>query len=568
MARQNTSVPVLYNREAERAVLGACLLGRLDLVTRTRAALPPDPFYVARHAMIWRAICSLADQGIAADPLTVTIRLKEAGERWDAETGLYLHELYDAAPLVHNPAHTAEITRWARLRLVWEAGTRMTQLAAGIADQGAPDDRLNQLVTQTQSDLAEIGAGGGSGAALTRLRAELLDTKGLDTITEPQPLIEGLLYMNSLIWLQGKPGAAKSFLVLDWAGCVGTGQRWQGYAAHHGVVLYLIAEGVTGIKQRVRAWEASAGHAMDDVYFLPVAVQAGDEQRWAALCDLAAELRPALIVLDTQARITVGMEENSSQDMGVFVDRIEQLRQAGGGPAIVVVHHQGRDGEHLRGSSALDGAAETVVRVRKEDERVTVECVKQKNAVDFDPVDLRLIRWDFSAVLGLREPGSTVHIGSAAVKRMVSAWWSTDETEWVSFSHVIEAGHASKGTWSRAINPLVKAGVIEKEPDAKRPRYRLTHAAPALIGLTVPSPVPPSHETQAIDTGIGLTVSPPLRGETGETNALWPETEKEPRPFTQHDRPPDAICDVCGLPLDGFYAAQGNTRHTGCELRP
>jgi len=534
--------PLLYNRDAERAVLGACLLGKLDIIAQSRAALAGTEFYLARHAMVWRAICSLADEGIAADPLAVAVRAKEIGERWnDAEDHLYLIELYEAAPLAFNLFHIGEIAKWARLRLVWETGTRMLQQAAAVADTGVDfDGRLEALLASAQTELADLSQASGSTTALARLRGELLDTEGLDTITEPAPLIEGLLYMNSLTWLQGKPGHAKSFLVLDWAGCIGTGQSWQGYRVRRGVVLYLIAEGVTGVKQRVRAWEASCGRPMSGVYFLPVAVQAGDEQRWAALCDLTAELQPGLVVLDTQARITVGMEENSSQDMGVFVDRIEQLRQASGGPSVVVVHHQGRDGEHLRGSSALDGAAETVVRVKKEDERVTVECVKQKNAEDFDAINLRLIPYEMSAILGLIEPGATVHIGTPAVRKMVSTWWSADESDWVSVSHIVDSGFAAKPTWTKHRKALLRAGVIEEEPDTKRPRYRLTNAARILIGLMGSQRAHGFKESPAIDTGLGLTGSPPLRGEPDEPVALWPETLEDPEPDNSgpEDDPP------------------------------
>src|SRR5438105_1101597 len=120
--------PVLYNRDAERAVLGCCLLGRLDLVAKARAGLPADAFYVARHATIWRCICALADDGTPADPLTVDIRAKELGERWNtAEDRAYLVDLLHDAPLTLNLAHVAEVARWARLRRVWETGTRLTQ---------------------------------------------------------------------------------------------------------------------------------------------------------------------------------------------------------------------------------------------------------------------------------------------------------------------------------------------------------------------------------------------------------------------------------------------------------
>jgi hypothetical protein len=92
---------------------------------------------------------------------------------------------------------------------------------------------------------------------VAKLRALLVDTDGLENIPEPDPLVPGVLYRDSLAWLYGEPGCGKSFVAVDVAGCVGTGQVWQGYGpAVKGDVIYLVAEGVTGIKQRVRAWEA------------------------------------------------------------------------------------------------------------------------------------------------------------------------------------------------------------------------------------------------------------------------------------------------------------------------
>jgi len=92
-----------------------------------------------------------------------------------------------------------------------------------------------------------------------RLRAALLDTAGLDTLPEPEPLIHGVLQRDSLAWLAGRPGSAKTFVALDMAGAVGAGETWQGYRVTQGPVLYLIAEGARGIRPRVRAWESASG---------------------------------------------------------------------------------------------------------------------------------------------------------------------------------------------------------------------------------------------------------------------------------------------------------------------
>jgi hypothetical protein len=306
---------------------------------------------------------------------------------------------------------------------------------------------------------------------LDRLRAQLVDSAGLDGIPEPEPLIAGVLQLDSLAWLIGPPGNGKSFLALDMAGSVGTGEPWQGYQATPGPVLYLVAEGVSGIRPRVRAWEASSGAKMTGVQFLPVAVQASSDGEWGALVDLAAELRPSLIVLDTQARVTTGMDENAAKDMGIFVHKIERLRKATGA-CVCVVHHQGRNGDHMRGSTALEGAATTIIKVAKSDDILTISCSKQKDAEEFDDFRLRMVSSESSAVLMLTDAQADSG-AQLANRKWVREWWLIHEQEPVSVSVLVKSGVVSESTFHRSKLALMREGVVNREGEGNSTRYRL-----------------------------------------------------------------------------------------------
>jgi AAA domain len=336
----------------------------------------------------------------------------------------------------------------------------------------------SSIVDGTAVEPAELGKPG-EPSRLDRLRAALVDTDGLDHIPEPQPLVPGVLYRDSLAWLYGTPGCGKSFVAIDVAGCVGTGQIWQGYGpAERGPVLYLVAEGVSGIKQRVRAWEHAMRQRMTGVLFLPVAVQAGNDADWQAFVDLVAELRPALVVVDTQARVTVGMEENSNTEMGILVHRVEQLRKASGA-CVLTIHHTGRSGEHMRGAIAIDGAATTTIKVEKDEDIVHLACTKQKDAPEFDSFRLRLVEYENSAVLSLIEGAMTVDIGQPAVRKLLVEWWNSHETDWVSVSTLIESKIVTKATFFRNAKALEKARVIDSKGEGNARRYRMVHM-PAL----------------------------------------------------------------------------------------
>lgn len=62
--------PLPYSEEAERAVIGACLLEESDLAYAV-SDLSPDDFYNARHKQIFKCLCSLFDAGIKPDTVTI-----------------------------------------------------------------------------------------------------------------------------------------------------------------------------------------------------------------------------------------------------------------------------------------------------------------------------------------------------------------------------------------------------------------------------------------------------------------------------------------------------------------
>lgn len=350
--------------------------------------------------------------------------------------------------------------------------TRAT-IASGLT-KGQLNPRAPRASGSTPiADGSGVTPGDDAPSRLEQLRAALVDTDGLESIPEPEPLIPGVLYRDSPAWLYGAPGCGKSFVAIDMAGCVGTGQVWQGYGpAEKGLVLYLVAEGVSGVKQRVRAWEHSMGVRMTGVLFLPIAVQASNATDWQAFVDLVADLQPALVVIDTQARVTVGMDENSNTEMGVLVHRVEALRKASGA-CVLTIHHTGRNGEHLRGAIAIDGAAATTIKVEKSEEIVELTCTKQKDAAEFDSFRLRLVEYETSAVLTPIHGPSTVDTSQPAVRKMLVEWWESHESDWVSASNIIKGKIAAESTFHRTVKALERAGLVTTTGERSSKRYRL-----------------------------------------------------------------------------------------------
>lgn len=240
--------------------------------------------------------------------------------------------------------------------------------------------------------------------------AGLYDTSALDSIPPARPLIPGWLMADSLTRLVGEPGTGKSFTALEWAAAVGTGGMYAGRKAVKGDVLYIVAEGASGIRKRVRAWESHNGRTMEGVYFhvSPVQVmgQGGDGTRdkdWVSLKGLCRRRRFSLIVFDTQSRSTVGVEENSNTEMGHVVDRLESLRSSTGA-CVLLVHHTAKGGDTGRGAGVVTGALTSEFMLTREGEGASkilkLENTKEKDADDGSVRYLRMQPVDVATVSG------------------------------------------------------------------------------------------------------------------------------------------------------------------------
>lgn len=295
---------------------------------------------------------------------------------WDADTAfdILMQSLHHTA---YDPAGPSDWTA-EKFRAVLDG--RRPPLDNWKAARKAEPPALPAVVV-------EAGAGEESLSTYERLRRRMMSAREISRRPPARYLVDGLLNLNTEAWMIGAPGSLKSFVALDLAGHVGGGRPWQGRRTRKGGVLYLAAEGEEGMTLRARAWEKEYGE-MEGVSFLPypVQVQSNDGQ-WEALVRIAAEDKPSLIILDTQARISVGLEENSAKDMGVLVAAVGMLKRATGA-CVMVIHHTGRNGQDARGSSALDGAQDTELKVIRAEPRSSLLCKivmdKQKDMAEGD----------------------------------------------------------------------------------------------------------------------------------------------------------------------------------------
>jgi hypothetical protein len=228
---------------------------------------------------------------------------------------------------------------------------------------------------------------------------QLLDATDLRNLPPPQWLVDGIIPENGLTFLYGQRGKGKSFVTLDAALHIASGSKWLGRDTKSGGVIYCAGEGLAGYGVRVEGWTRQ--HAALDVgnfRLMPLVPNFRDEKEVAKLArTIKQQLGDAkLIIIDTVARAIPGAEENSSKDMGLFVAACDAIRQTCG-VAVIGVHHSGKDDERgMRGSSALEGAGDAVIHLKRlEGNLVEITSDKMKDGEEFRPIIMALdkVEW-------------------------------------------------------------------------------------------------------------------------------------------------------------------------------
>jgi len=218
---------------------------------------------------------------------------------------------------------------------------------------------------------------------------KVLSEADLMALEDPKWLIDNLLLEKSFAVLYGPPGSGKSFIALSMAKSIQTGTDFLGHKIRNpGSVLYVAAEDIHGFKRRVEAWKAHHQPPPTEhgIRFLGQAVILNDTATLDRIVSAIKGSKATIVIFDTLARCTPGVEENSSKDMGKIIQMIDNIRQKTGA-VVLLVHHSGKDtGRGARGSNALLGAVDTEIECSDRKLKIT----KQKSSAPGEPTCFKL----------------------------------------------------------------------------------------------------------------------------------------------------------------------------------
>jgi predicted transcriptional regulator len=390
-----------------------------------------------------------------------------------------------------------------------------------------------------------------------------------DLAARPRPewLFEGLLQQRVVAVLYGEPGIGKSFVALDLALAVATGTTGIAQPLATGLVVYIAAEGATGIINRAEAW-LSYHDAADNDQFLVVEdpVRLAEDLHVVGIINSLEQIGspPVLVVVDTLARCMSGREENNPSDMSRFIDGADKIRKKFG-CAVLILHHPTKsDPRVARGGSSLDGDTDTMMHLASNKAGLlTLHCMKQKDAAEFEPIEMTLEIVELehvasSSCVVLRYDSDT-RVKPLADKGLDILRALTDEPQ-LRWSDLMNRSGVRGGSFDRYLKVLLKDGYLEQADNC----YTLTPKGAMAIGL----PPPPSnpHETPMgvapSDTATSTTPTPLGGGGwwavVGPTNDDHAPTNTTPTPRAG----PRQSAPHSGIP------AGGKSGDIACKMSP
>ena len=210
-------------------------------------------------------------------------------------------------------------------------------------------------------------------------------------------LLPGLMAPGELSAWWGAPKCGKTFLVMRLAYGLALGEgMWERHPPRPIRVLYGAAEGEGGIGSRLAALHELLGDPGDALAVIAQRMQLGPPGQHLEDFIAAARMhRAELVVVDTLARTFGEGDEDRAQDMGGFIASLDRLREEGRQrgdpmPHVAVIHHGSKDPQAKtpRGSGALLGAADLVVRIARSTENSPAMATVEHAKDDADGAEL------------------------------------------------------------------------------------------------------------------------------------------------------------------------------------
>lgn len=258
-------------------------------------------------------------------------------------------------------------------------------------------------------------------------------------LAEPDPgptpmLVDDLIVESAIGALQGAPKAGKTWLELDLAVSIVTGEPALGRhtVANPGPVVIVLEEsGRAALHRRLAALIRGRDIPADrlgDLHFAAnqrVRLDAPDWQQ--RLRAAIPQIKPRAVFFDPLARLKdPSRDENEQTAMAPLLDFMRELRDLGD-CAVVFAHHTGHGGAHLRGTSDLESYWETKLTLTRDSDGICKLDASHREALGLDePIGYRLAWHDDNRSMRLEIADTPIGVGRPArtgtEAEQIAAW--------------------------------------------------------------------------------------------------------------------------------------------------
>lgn len=178
-------------------------------------------------------------------------------------------------------------------------------------------------------------------------------------------LVDGIIQKQSSAVIYGESRIGKSFLALDLAYKLASGNTWFGYHVQPSKVIFFAAESPAGLPDRLHAMDAHRGQeAPEHISFLRAQIDLSDPEHIQKIIDTVNGFD--VLFIDTFNAAASETDENSAKEMGRILKGIRRIIDETG-CSVIFVHHCGwSDHDRLRGHSSFSAAMDTRILVTRD----------------------------------------------------------------------------------------------------------------------------------------------------------------------------------------------------------
>lgn len=245
-------------------------------------------------------------------------------------------------------------------------------------------------------------------------------------------VIDQVIGKGDIAMVYGAPGCGKTFVVIDMIFSACLGQTWaMRFALERRLnVAYCAGEGISGLPSRFAA--AAEFYQQDNIpnftfYDMTPQLYTGEDasvissitnfvNEWKQRQEDGQAQPLDILIIDTLHSATAGADENSAKDMGMVLKLAKEAGQALG-CAVLLVHHTNKNGTAERGSSALRGAMDCMIEIKRISEtgtKAVMHCAKLKDGEAWKDQTLDLIESGESVRVWWDLPSETGQTGKGA----------------------------------------------------------------------------------------------------------------------------------------------------------